>query len=379
MVHYDYIFAGGGCAAYSMLFYLSKSKLKSKRILVIDPMGDDFPNKTWCYWAKSPLEIQPESETKFWNKLNLSKNGSKLTLPLGDLNYYHVEAGNFFKELKAYFSSIPSITFLEEKITNIYPTSQNFEIETDSGESFTCDYLLDSRLEEVDFQNQKILKQQFVGWKIKTEQPFFDDSAVTLMDILPQDQKNFSFGYILPYDSKHALVEYTAYSEEAIPKENLKASLDSYLEKHLQNVEYSVYFEETGAIPMSTQYKTVQTHERWIPIGTRAGWSRPSTGYTFQFIQEHCQKLVNELELDLALSKKSIPSRHFFYDNILLNIAKKWPEQLENVFFDLFTVNSTENVLRFLQAKTSFWEEINLLRKVRFAPYLKSLWYYEKH
>ena len=159
---------------------------------------------------------------------------------------------------------------------------------------------------------KKILKQQFVGWKIKTEQSFFDDSAVTLMDILPQDQKNFSFGYILPYDSKHALVEYTAYSEEAIPKENLKASLNSYLEQHLQNVDYSVYFEETGAIPMSTQYKTVQTHERWIPIGTRAGWSRPSTGYTFQFIQEHCQKLVNELESDLVLSKKINSQQAFF-------------------------------------------------------------------
>lgn len=71
------------------------------------------------------------------------------------------------------------------------------------------------------------------------------------------------------------------------------------------------------------------------------------------------------------------PKRFNFYDNILLNIAHKWPNQLPQVFFNLFGSSSAEMVLRFLNEETSFWEEIKMLNRLKFKIFLKSLVQYE--
>ncbi|GMQ23481.1 lycopene cyclase family protein [Algoriphagus sp. oki45] len=380
MTHYDYIFAGGGCAAFSLIHYLTKSSLKSKNILVIDPQGRSYPSKTWCYWAEKPLEIHPPNQLVQWNQLSFGRGKEKTLLKLKNLTYYHIQASDFFENLRLYFDQLPNIQFSESQVETCQTSSSGFEIITEKGEKFTCDYLFDSRLDTQIFQDgKKILKQQFVGWKIKLDQSFFDAESVTWMDIIPSENGNFSFGYILPYDAKHALVEFTCYSEEEIPYSLLEEKLKNYLSDQLDRISYNIYFEEKGRIPMSTQFKMNSPHPRWINLGTRAGWSRPSTGFTFQFIQEYCQQLVSELESSGTPTLKKMPSRHYFYDNILLNIVKKWPKQLDRLFVNLFTSNSPDHVLRFLQAKTGIWEEISILSKVQFYPFLKSLWHYEKH
>jgi lycopene beta-cyclase len=61
MDSYDYIFAGSGCAALSLVFHLNRSSLSKKRILLIDPLINQVPDKTWCYWAKEPLAIHPKN------------------------------------------------------------------------------------------------------------------------------------------------------------------------------------------------------------------------------------------------------------------------------------------------------------------------------
>ena len=379
MAHYDYIFAGGGCAAFSLIYYLTKSSLQSKSILVIDPQGHSYPSKTWCYWAEKPLEIHPPDQKIKWNQLSFSRGKEKTNLKLENLNYYHVQAIDFFENLSQYFEQFPTIKFSQDRVASCHSNASSFEVCTERGEKFSCDFLFDSRLDMDSWKDETILKQQFVGWKIALNQSLFDAKSVTWMDILPSENAQFSFGYILPYDTQHALVEYTCYSEKEIPYSQLEEKLKTYLNIQLEGIAYTPYFEEKGRIPMSTKFTTDSPHPRWINLGTRAGWSRPSTGFTFQFIQDYCQQLIAELESSGRPTLKKMPSRHYFYDNILLNIVKKWPKQLETVFVNLFTTNSPDHVLRFLQAKTGIWEEISILSRVRFYPFLKSLWHYEKH
>ncbi|GMQ27693.1 lycopene cyclase family protein [Algoriphagus confluentis] len=379
MTHYDYIFAGGGCAAFSLIYYLNKSSLKTKSILVIDPQGSSYPSKTWCYWAEKPLEIHPPNQLVQWNQLSFGRGKEKTLLKLKKLTYYHIQASDFFRNLREEFDSNPNINFFQDKVISCQTSTSGFIVTSEGGKQFSGDYFFDSRAESADWTDQNVLKQQFVGWKISLDYSFFDPDSVTWMDILSSENDQFSFGYILPYDTKHALVEYTCYSEKEIPYSLLEDRLKKYLDSHLESISYTPYFEEKGRIPMSTQFKMNSPHPRWINLGTRAGWSRPSTGFTFQFIQDYCRELVAELEFSGTVTQKKMPSRHYFYDNILLNIVKKWPKQLEHVFVNLFTSNSPDHVLQFLQAKTGVWEELSLLSKVRFYPFLKSLWHYEKH
>jgi lycopene beta-cyclase len=176
------------------------------------------------------------------------------------------------------------------------------------------------------------------------------------------------------------LVEFTAYSAEPISEKTLEKSLQAHLEKLTNNRPFTITFRETGVIPMSTSITPKTISKKIIPIGTAAGWTKASTGYTFYTIQKKSQELIQKLESKESLiGLNSKPKRFDFYDNILLNIAHKWPNKLPNVFFDLFGTSSPQTVLRFLNEETSIWEEIKMLSKLRFKIFIKSLIQYETH
>lgn len=118
-----------------------------------------------------------------------------------------------------------------------------------------------------------------------------------------------------------------------------------------------------------------------ISIGTLAGCSKPSTGYTFYDIQKHCQQILNQL-LEVKIEKKfdwNRKKRFSFYDNIILNIAVKWPTELPKIFKEMFEKNQGQQVLRFLNEESSFWEELKILGGLKFGIFIKSLLHYEKH
>jgi len=50
---YDFIFAGAGCAALSIVMRMIKSgKLADKKILLIDKEPKTKNDRTWCFWEK---------------------------------------------------------------------------------------------------------------------------------------------------------------------------------------------------------------------------------------------------------------------------------------------------------------------------------------
>jgi lycopene beta-cyclase len=251
-------------------------------------------------------------------------------------------------------------------------------VKVKTGKSFSGSKLFDSRINPGSSFSNDILKQIFLGWKVKFSEDVFDSSAVTLMDVNPIEADLFSFFYILPYSASEALVEYTAYAKEKIEDASLVSSLESYLAKISKNLTYEITFEEKGVIPMSTQIPVVRASKRVIPIGTRAGWTKSSTGYTFHRIQQNCERMIKEMTDLKDISANSSPQSRFkFYDNIILNIAHKWPEKLGGVFLELFQSSPPSDVMRFLNEETSFIEELKILSKLRFSVFIKSLINYE--
>lgn len=380
MESFDYIVAGAGCAGLSLLYYLLESDLKDSKILVIDPKGKSVPNKTWCYWAEKPLQIHPTQNIHFWSNLSFSSKSQKVSKSLGKLNYYHLNSHDFYAFIYQKLSIFPNVTFLEDEVSSISETSDSVIINTRNGGSIKGSYTFDSRLSDGTITSNSSLKQIFTGWRIKTENPVFDPKSLTLMEFPKKRSKQFDFFYILPFSENEALVEYTAYSQNTISENDLKDSLSSYLKELLGDSNYSVTFEESGVIPMSTKMMGVNKSKRIISLGTRAGWTKASTGYTFHTIQRNCKEIVDSLstgQLNKYQGKRSM--RFSFYDNILLNIAHKWPEQLQGVFLNLFATSSADVVLRFLSEETSLREEIGILSKLRFPIFIKSLLNYESH
>ena len=160
--------------------------------------------------------------------------------------------------------------------------------------------------------------------------------------------------------------------------EELKSAIKNYISEKFGDIEYKITFEEDGIIPMSTLHNSIHS-ERVIPIGTRAGWTKPSTGYTFFTIQKNCEILLEKLQKGESLSLIPKDPRFKFYDNILLNIAHNWPNQLKTVFLNLFHQNPPDQVFRFLGEQTSLREEFQILRRLRFGIFIKSLLTYGKY
>jgi len=269
--------------------------------------------------------------------------------------------------------NFPNIHFLKEEVLAIHCTENEVQVETKTSGTFKSSYVFDSRNFVVK-KTQTVLNQVFIGLRIKSQTQLFDPESMGLMDFDTPSSSGFDFIYTLPFTSQEALIEYTAYTSEAREEEVLLASLTAFLKQKYGALDYEITFQESGQIPMTTQIQQQTSGTRHIRIGTAAGWTKPSTGYTFAQIQENCSQLVARLEQgttqDLRFPRKS---RFVFYDNILLSIAHHWPKRLPGLFINLFSTSSPDLVFRFLAEKTSFWEEIRLLSRLKFGIFLKGL------
>lgn len=382
MESYDYIFAGAGCAGLSLVYYMLESKqLKDSKILMIDPLSGNIPNKTWCYWSENPLAIHPvESKIFKWDNLEFKSGERTLKKHLGNLYYFHLNSLEFFNSILNKIQRYSNVTILKDSVTEIKSSEDKVILVTTNNGKFIGDFVFDSRLNPIGNFYNKQMNQLFSGWTIESETELFDPETITMMDFAGDGKNNFDFFYLLPFSKNKALVEFTVYSVDPITEESLETELRKYLSKLTNNQDYKIVFRETGIIPMSTQVNPKLNSERIIPIGTNGGWTKASTGYTFHTIQKNCIQLVENLESGNFKGLNILkPSRFKFYDNILLNIVHKWPERLQDLFFNLFETSKAEIVLRFLNEDTGFGEELKMLSKLRFKIFIKSLLKYESH
>lgn len=377
MKRYDYILCGGGCAGLSMLFYLLDSKLKDSNILIIEPSTQEEVNKTWCYWDTKPLTIHPKESIFSWNTFSLKSGQRKLKKSFADLNYFHLNSRDFYATIFAKAKTKSNVEFLKDRVIGLEEESDYVTIKTEKSGNFYGNLVFDSILNPIETDSSN-LKQLFVGWRIKTQLDAFDSKKMTLMDFRTESSTPFDFFYILPFSEKEALIEYTAYSKKTISYDSLELHLKKYLQEKFAENPFEITYLEKGSIPMSTLLASPPVSKKIIPIGTKAGWTKPSTGYTFHQIQTNCQLLVKRLEENktdqLTIKRKS---RFKFYDTILLNIAHRWPEKLKYVFLNMFGTSSPDLIFRFLSEETSFWEELRILSRLKFSIFIKSLFYYE--
>jgi lycopene beta-cyclase len=373
MKKYDYILAGGGCAGLSLVYHLLDSSLKDSNILILEPTLGEVPNKTWCYWNTAALPIHPEAARFSWNSFYLQQGKQQHQHGFGKLSYYHLNSHDFYAHVLEKIKNFPNVHFLKEEVSAVRCTGNEVKVDTKNSGTFSSNYVFDSRITTTN-TNQTILNQVFIGLRIKSQAQLFNPESMGLMDFNTPSSSSFDFIYTLPFSSQEALIEYTAYTSETRDEKELLDSLKAFLKQKYGELEYEITFQETGQIPMTSRIQSQTSGNRHIQIGTAAGWTKPSTGYTFAQIQENCSQLVARLEKgasrDLLFPRKS---RFVFYDNILLSIAHHWPKRLPGLFINLFSTSSPELVFRFLAEKTSFWEEFKLLSRLKFGIFLKGL------
>ena len=109
-------------------------------------------------------------------------------------------------------------------------------------------------------------------------------------------------------------------------------------------------------------------------IGTAGGWTKASTGYTFQKSIRKTQQLVAFLKLEKGFQNMKQKDRFWFYDLLFLDVLSKHNEKGQMLFTLMFKKNNSERIFKFLDEQTSFLEELKIMLSFPVGLFLKALW-----
>ncbi len=356
---YDFIFLGTGCASLSILMrMIGSGRFADKNFLLIDKEFKNKNDRTWCFWEKENGYFETIVHKK-WNDLLFKTGELSLSLNIAPYKYKMIRGIDFYNYC---FSKIALQSNIQIKYGKIdFERNNSIKI---NGESLITNYAIvfnSIYLPAKKEQNKFYLLQHFKGWIIETSTNQFNPDQGTLMDFSISQKHGTTFIYVLPLTPNKALVEYTLFTKNLLQKEEYDLQLQNYIKQQLHISNFKIVEEEFGVIPMTNEDFTAYENGMYH-IGTAGGQTKPSTGYTFQFIQKQASQIVKDLILKKYPSKKINSKKRFhFYDSTLLHILSKNKLQGKEIFTLLFQKNKAADVFKFLDNETTVAEELKII------------------
>ncbi|WP_223652728.1 lycopene cyclase family protein [Hymenobacter psoromatis] len=379
---YDYLLVGGGAAGLSLAYYLAQEpRLAEKRILLIEPEAKDRNDRTWSYWADEPTPFDKLAVGE-WQHIAFRAPGFARVLNLGKYRYRTVRGLDFYQFVHQALVARPAqFTVLRGRVASLENTGVGVRARTEAGEEFIAHYAFDSRPPAITPRpgRHRYLLQHFVGWEIETTRDVFDPNVVEFMDFRGPQYHEARFMYVLPFAPRRALVEYTLFSAQVLAKAEYEAHILDYLTNTLDlaPADYRMVEEEMGAIPMTDHPLPEGVGANIINLGTRAGRAKPSTGYAFRRIQAQSARLAAALAATGRPPRDLTGDRWQFrlFDTLLLDIMQRRGETTRDIFQQLFERNPVARILRFLDEKTSWADNLRVMNSVAPGPFMRSIWH----
>jgi len=373
-VKYDYIIAGSGCAGLSLLHkILQTPSLQNKSILVIDKDQKKSNDRTWCFWEKNPGPFESIVYAK-WNKLEFLSTDFKKELNLESYTYKMIQGIDFYNFIINYAKKFKNVSFVQESINSIDNIDKKAVLKTTKN-TYTANYIFNStNLFNPKINEQNSLLQHFKGWLIKTEKPVFNPEIGRLMDFRVSQENGATFMYVLPTSATEALVEYTLFSPRVLDKEVYTLELKKYIKEELEIDNYTLIHQESGVIPMSLEKFEQNPKLNVINIGTSGGYTKGSSGYTFQFIQKNIIEIINNLvEGNNIIQQTSFKNKYYQWtDRTLIDVLLSNKLTGKDVFTKMFQKVPAEKILAFLGNESSFIEDLKVFTSFPVKPFLTS-------
>jgi lycopene beta-cyclase len=372
--HYDMIFLGGGCAALSLLVrLLDTTQFSHFRFLVIDPSEKKSNDRTWCFWERGEGYFE-SLVYKQWAQLNFYGPATSIDLDMSGYRYKMIRGLDFYRYCMDRLEQSGRVEWIREAVTSVQSHSDHFRI---NGQALTAAVVFNSIYRPTPARVD--LLQHFKGWTIETQSPVFDSARATLMDFTVSQQAGTTFVYVMPYDERRALVEYTLFTRQLLSEADYEAGLRQYISAQLGiGDRYRVTEEEFGVIPMTTR-RFRFFEEGIFNLGMAGGQTKASSGYTFQFIQKQSQQLVALLSDEPADNWAGAlqhyqpdPARFHFYDRVLLNVIDGGHLSGQQVFTRLFERNPAHAIFQFLDNETDLMQELRIISSLPVFPFMRA-------
>ena len=371
MLHYDYIISGAGASGMSLLYRMMQHDFFSdKQILVVDKAPKNTNDHTWCFWEKEADIFEPIVYHQ-WKDVHFYSNHFSGLLSLAPYQYKMIRSIDLYSFVLHEANRHSNVTFLYGTVS---------EMGNEQGKAFL---ILDEKKLTAGFIFNSILfgtltipkgthslLQHFKGWTIETDEPVFNTEEATLMDFRICQQHGTTFMYVLPTANNRALVEYTLFTEKLLLQEEYTVALKDYIQSVLKIANYIIVEEEFGVIPMTNIHFAKQVGNI-VNMGTAGGQTKPSTGYTFKFIQKQCNEIVEALMNHQPFFKVTWNEKKFFwYDSVLLNVIVNNRMKGDEIFARMFRKNSASNVFRFLDNESSLVQDFSIINSLPKPPFL---------
>jgi lycopene beta-cyclase len=367
---YHYIITGAGCAGLSLLMhFIASGKFADKKILLIDRSPKNANDRTWCFWETNAGLFEPIVK-KEWRKVSFYADDVSRTLDIAPYRYKMIRGIDFYQHCFNIIAQQKNIDVLYETVERI-DERENFVVA--GGRQYYAQYIFNSIL----FQQPQLkphqfyLLQHFRGWLINTGQPVFDGGCATLMDFRVSQRHGTAFTYVLPLSEKQAMVEYTLFTKDLLEPAEYDQALREYIGATFRTP-YTVTDEETGVIPM-TNYAFSRGSGNVVNIGTAGGQTKPSSGYTFYFIQQHSAAITAQIiRTGKPFTGPLYPKKFSYYDSVLLNVLATEKLPGHKVFADLFRKNKPAHILQFLNNESALATDLRIISSLPTLPFLRA-------
>lgn len=389
---FDYTIVGAGASGlWLALSLFENGLLKTKHLCIVESDSTKQNDRTWCYWSTSPLapdHMVSKSWSSIFNPHDLSQRND-----LSPYSYHHVRSADFYASIRQQLAGCANIVWRTMTVIEIDDTGAKVMIKTtddawwssrvfmsaipgqtngELGSSNALSLFLGNQKRK---KNTLLLWQTFVGWRVRTVEPVFDETCATLMRFDIAQNGSTQFMYELPFSRTEALIEITRFGEYRLTRDEADAALSDYMGK--KNISYQILEEEEGVIPMTPQFdmqrKYLNAQTRLIYLGTLGGAIKPTTGYGFRRMQAYGKALAEALKQQKPLPTMRRSRRFRFYDHLLLQILSRHPNRGKAVFQRLFETQPVPRILRFLDEETNLWEEMLIFIRLPIRLFLRSL------
>ena len=358
---YDYIICGAGLSGLILASRIFEDRFfDDKNILLIDKDLKSSVNKTWCFW-ETGNSVWKDYIVKSWDTVIFKSKGFKKEKSLKNYSYKMIKSKFFLDSIINKIKQANNFDFFQDEIVDFIESENNVLVKTKSNQ-FLANNVFNSCVDIDEIKSKTsypFLLQHFLGWTIETKESVFNEKKATIMDFSIDQKDETRFFYVLPLSDKKALIEFTVFSKDLLKKDEYELELIKYI-KSLKIDKYKIIEDEFGVIPMTCFPFERKNTSKILNIGTAGGWTKPSSGYTFKFIEKNTIKLLAYIKKNTQFSNFKIKTRHWIYDLIFLDVLYKNNYLGSNLFTKMFSKNPMEKIFMFLDNETSITDELKI-------------------
>jgi lycopene beta-cyclase len=199
----------------------------------------------------------------------------------------------------------------------------------------------------------------------------------------PSDE-GLHFIYCLPYSANRALVESTWIASHYEPEDAQvlrMAELREALAKRWNCTDYSIVFQEQGALPLMPSLLVDAPQQ--TRIGRAGDMLRAATGYAFcntlQQTSGLAQALATHIRRGQSLESWQAPTARQnktddWMDRVLFRVLEKNWRHAPNYFLDMFERVPAASLIRFLSGQSDWPDKLAVMRALPTFPFLRAAW-----